>query len=156
MIELDLYNYMMTHIEILSRRADMFFFFFLIYTQSNFVCQICAGKHPSNECLFRNFLYPPNFEQDYNVSNYQQNNQYSNKYNYGRKNHPDYSWRSHPRFVLKHPSYAPPKEKPSLEDAVNSFKQTSKQCMQQLDLNSQDIAASFRIQKFNLVKLLAF
>uniref|UniRef100_A0A803MQQ6 Uncharacterized protein n=1 Tax=Chenopodium quinoa TaxID=63459 RepID=A0A803MQQ6_CHEQI len=47
----------------------------------------CGGAHASNDCL--------NFEQAQYVSNYNrsQNDPYSNAYNLGRKNHPNFSWR---------------------------------------------------------------
>uniref|UniRef100_A0A803MLI4 Uncharacterized protein n=1 Tax=Chenopodium quinoa TaxID=63459 RepID=A0A803MLI4_CHEQI len=50
-------------------------------------CDNCGGAHASSDCL--------NFEQAQYVSNYNrsQNDPYSNTYNPGWKNHPNFSWR---------------------------------------------------------------
>ncbi|XP_021756145.1 uncharacterized protein LOC110721288 [Chenopodium quinoa] len=58
-----------------------------LISSSDLSCDNCGGAHASNDC--------PNFEQDQFVSNYNrsQNDPYSNTYNPGWKNHPNFSWR---------------------------------------------------------------
>ena len=51
-------------------------------------CSICGGEHDSNECV--------DVEQDQFVNNYNrnaQNNLYSNTYNSGWRNHPNFRWK---------------------------------------------------------------
>ena len=50
-------------------------------------CNWCGGAHLSDECT--------NIEQAQFVSNYNraQNNPYSNTYNSGWRNHPNFAWR---------------------------------------------------------------
>ncbi|KAJ4718833.1 DNA-directed DNA polymerase [Melia azedarach] len=59
------------------------------------VCELCSGNHPSTDCQVGNPFAPSSSEQVSYVGNYNQqnNNPYSNTYNQGWRNHPNFSWR---------------------------------------------------------------
>ena len=61
--------------------------------QTNVVCDHCAGNHSSADCQVGNPFAQSSYGQANYVSNFQrQNNPYSNTYNPGWKNHPNFSW----------------------------------------------------------------
>ena len=61
--------------------------------QTNVVCDHCAGNHSSVDCQMGNPFAQSSYGQANYVSNFQrQNNPYSNTYNPGWRNHPNFSW----------------------------------------------------------------
>lgn len=77
-------------------------------------CEICGGPHLSKYCQATN-LFPSQEEVDY-LGNQQrnQNNAYSNTYNYGWRNHPNFSWKSQNTETNQPPPGLPyPPQRPS-------------------------------------------
>ena len=65
----------------------------VIAIQTNVVCDHCARNHSSVNCQMGNPFAQLSYGQANYVSNFQcQNNPYSNTYNPGWKNHPNFSW----------------------------------------------------------------
>ena len=61
--------------------------------QTNVFCDHCAGNHSSADCQVGNPFAQSSYGQANYVSNFQhQNNPYSNTYNLGWRNHPNFSW----------------------------------------------------------------
>lgn len=86
------------------------------------VCDFCGGGHPNHECQVSN-SFASSFEQANFVSNFhrQQNNPYSNTYNPGWRNHPNFSWNQNAAKPSP-PGFQPPQEKKSnLEDMMAKF-----------------------------------
>jgi len=69
------------------------------------VCEFCAGPHASAECQDGNMFALTNSEEAHYVRNYNrpQNNAFSNTYNQGSRNHPNFSWRNN-QNTLRPPS----------------------------------------------------
>lgn len=67
-MELNPANYLRAQLAILSNKLDELYGNFF---QSNFVCQICAGNHSSYVFQCKYSIYPPRYELDHYVSNYQ-------------------------------------------------------------------------------------
>ncbi|XP_031398546.1 uncharacterized protein LOC116209130 [Punica granatum] len=68
-------------------------------------CELCSGPHSTLECMSGNPSASPNGEQVNFVNNFQRSNQgpYSNTYNPGWRNHPNFSWRRNENNALKPP-----------------------------------------------------
>src|SRR5262249_34728926 len=95
-------------------------------------CELCGTPgHKSVECQAGNPFAQPIEQVDY-AGNFQrppQNNPYSNTYNPGWRNHPNFSWSNQqnprpppPGYNQTHP---PQQQKPSLEDLMSKFISTS-------------------------------
>ncbi|XP_065636347.1 uncharacterized protein LOC136070386 [Quercus suber] len=104
--------------------------------QTNVVCDHCAGNHSSVDCQVGNPFAQSSYGQTNYVSNFQrQNNPYSNTYNPGWRNHPNFSW-SNNQGQAKPPQQFPQQEKkPTLEDMFMQY-------MQKTDVAIQNHSAS--------------
>ena len=75
--------------------------------QTNVVCDHCVGNHSSVDCQMGNPFAQSSYGQANYVSNFQrQNNPYSNMYNLGWRNHPNFSW-SNNQGLAKPPQQFP-------------------------------------------------
>ncbi|XP_017985356.1 PREDICTED: uncharacterized protein LOC108663950 [Theobroma cacao] len=114
--ELDVMNTVSTQLASLTKKLDKLS---VNVVQNSFMtCEFCGKGHSNDNC-------PIYFESCQFVGNRQQNNPYSNTYNPGWRNHPNFSWNnskgssSVPKsnFPPGFPSRAPMLEKkPSMED----------------------------------------
>ena len=90
--------------------------------QTDVVCDHCAGNHSSVDCQMGNPFAQSRYGQANYVSNFQrQNNPYSNAYNPGWRNHPNFSW-SNNQGLAKPPQQFPQQEKkPTLKDMFMQY-----------------------------------
>jgi hypothetical protein len=126
------------------------------------VCQICEiNEHSTNDCLtlpsFKECLH----EQAYALNSFQRPNQnpYSQTYNPGWRNHPNFSWKSdnnnaqtsqppfqaHHNFKNSHgyaPPYAPPPRR-NLEGTLHAFIEKQETINTQLAQNMTDFKDTF-------------
>ena len=104
--------------------------------QTNVVCDHCARNHSSVNCQMGNPFAQSSYGQANYVSNFQrQNNPYSNTYNPGWRNHPNFSW-SNNQELAKPPQQLPQQEKkPTLEDMFMQY-------IQKIDVAIQNNSAS--------------
>ncbi|XP_031394316.1 uncharacterized protein LOC116205794 [Punica granatum] len=104
-------------------------------------CELCSGPHSTLECMSGNPSASPNGEQVNFVNNFQRSNQgpYSNTYNPGWRNHPNFSWRNE-NNALKPPlgfqkqgpaQNAPPQQSQSrMEELMLSYMQKTDTMLQ--------------------------
>ena len=94
-------------------------------------CEVCSGPHSTLECLSGSSSMPSSGEQVNYVNNFQQGNQgpYSNTYNPGWRNHPNFSWRNENNTLKPPPGF--PKQGP----AQNGPPQQSQSRMEELMLS---------------------
>ena len=106
--------------------------------QTNVVCDHCARNHSSVNCQMGNPFAQSSYGQENYVSNFhRQNNPYSNTYNPGWRNHPNFSW-SNNQELAKPPQQLPQQEKkPTLEDMFMQY-------IQKTDVAIQNNSASIR------------
>ncbi|GKU89688.1 hypothetical protein SLEP1_g3794 [Rubroshorea leprosula] len=89
---------------------------------TNINCDLCGGAHPSSECLEGNSFISSSEHANFVGFNKQQNNSYSNTYNPGWKNHPNFSWSNNQNIVKQPPGFQQPVEKKSdLEDLLKKY-----------------------------------
>ncbi|XP_031382022.1 uncharacterized protein LOC116196442 [Punica granatum] len=104
-------------------------------------CELCSGPHSTLECMSGNPSASPNGEQVNFVNNFQRSNQgpYSNTYNPGWRNHPNFSWRNEnnalkppPGFQKQGPAQnAPPQQSQSrMEELMLSYMQKTDTMLQ--------------------------
>ncbi|XP_031376077.1 uncharacterized protein LOC116191018 [Punica granatum] len=104
-------------------------------------CELCSGPHSTLECMSGNPSASPNGEQVNFVNNFQRSNQgpYSNTYNPGWRNHPNFSWRNEnnalkppPGFQKQGPAQnAPPQQSQSrIEELMLSYMQKTDTMLQ--------------------------
>ncbi|RWR83368.1 hypothetical protein CKAN_01212200 [Cinnamomum micranthum f. kanehirae] len=89
---------------------------------TNMVCEFCAGNHMGVDCQVGNPFNSQ--EQVHYVSNYsRQNNPYSNTYNPGWRNHPNFSWNNAQNSARQPPRFQQPQqeEKSGLEKMMAQF-----------------------------------
>ena len=91
------------------------------------ICDFCGGGHPNHECQtgnsFSNYSMP---EQANFVNNFcRPNNPYSETYNPGWRNHPNFAWGNNTRAPQQNqppPGFHPPQEKKSnMEELMTKF-----------------------------------
>ncbi|XP_050259914.1 uncharacterized protein LOC126704981 [Quercus robur] len=106
--------------------------------QTNVFCDHCAGNHSSVDCQVGNPFAQLSYGQANYVSNFQrQNNPYSNTYNPGWRNHPNFSW-SNNQGLAKPPQQFPQQEKkPTLKEMFMQY-------IQKTDVAIQNNSASIR------------
>lgn len=56
-------------------------------------CKHCVGNHANSSCLTSSFVQPRVDQENYVNYNKQQSNPFSNTYNPGWRNHPNFSWK---------------------------------------------------------------
>ena len=110
-----------------------------IHTQSA-SCDFCGGDHSNGQCDENQT------DQAFFVGNRQQNNPYSNTYNPGWRNHPNFSWKNNdqPRQSYPPPPQQQQTNKPSLEEALAQLTVSTTQFMTRTDTTLQNQAASIR------------
>lgn len=93
-----------------------------VIQSTNVICDFCAGNHASIDCQVRSPFAISTSKQTNFVSYFQrQNNPYSNTYNLGWRNHPNFSW-GNTQNTLKPPlGFQPQEKKPNLEDLITQF-----------------------------------
>ena len=85
--------------------------------QTNVVCDHCARNHSSVNCQMGNPFAQSSYGQANYMSNFQhQNNPYSNMYNPGWRNHPNFSWSNNQRLAKPPQQFPQQEKKPTLED----------------------------------------
>ena len=90
--------------------------------QSNLVCELCVGNHPSTECQVRSPFATNSVEQvNYVANNQCQFNSFSNTFNPGWMSHPKFSWSNNAQKPP--PSFQSQEKKPNLEEMFEKFMQ---------------------------------
>src|SRR5262249_30939398 len=112
------------------------------------MCELCGvNGHKSIDCQAGNPFSQPMEQVDY-AGNFQrppQNNPYSNTYNPGWRNHPNFSWTNQQNLRPPPPGYNqthPPQQqqqKPSLEDLMSKFISTSEARFQNQDASIKNL-----------------
>lgn len=89
---------------------------------TNLSCEFCAGNHHSNECAAAS-QFAPAPEQVNQVADFnrQRNNPYSNTYNQGWRNHPNFAWSNNQNVQRPPPGFPPQEKKNELEDIVGQL-----------------------------------
>src|SRR5262249_53362872 len=104
--------------------------------------------HKSGECQAGNPFAQPMEQVDYagNFQRPQQNNPYSNTYNPGWRNHPNFSWSNQqnprpppPGYNQTHPQQPQQQQKPSLEELMSKFISTSETRFQNQDTSIKNL-----------------
>ncbi|KAI3461414.1 hypothetical protein Pfo_018077 [Paulownia fortunei] len=115
------------------------------------VCNFCSGPHHSMECQVGNSFIPSQPEQAHFVGNANwQNNPYSNTYNLGWRNHPNFSWRNGQNAVGAQPAnYQSQNQsqqvpKAPLEDAIEKFMARTEATLQKQESIIQNQSATIR------------
>ncbi|XP_038698003.1 uncharacterized protein LOC119995560 [Tripterygium wilfordii] len=100
-------------------------------------CDFCAGPHSISECTIT-------MEQASQIGNFnrQRNDPYSNTYNPGWRNHPNFSWSNNQNVQRPPPGYAPQENKVNL--ALTQLTTVSTQFMAETKTNFQNQQASIR------------
>ncbi|XP_056162170.1 uncharacterized protein LOC115663395 [Syzygium oleosum] len=121
-------------------------------------CEFCNGSHASTECRVGNpFTHPP--ENTNFVGNFSglPNNPYSNTYNPGWRNHPNFSWSNQNQQGPRPPppSFRPPEEKQHnhLEEMVTKLAQTTQDFIKSADVRFQNREASIRNRRSEVGRL---
>ncbi|XP_073120512.1 uncharacterized protein [Henckelia pumila] len=106
-------------------------------------CNLCGGNHHSTECQVGN---PFQLAENANfVGNMPPNNPYSNTYNPGWKNHPNFSWSNqnqnlNQQNVMRPPlGFAQQDKKPSLEDLMTNFISSTETRLQNQDASIRNL-----------------
>ncbi|KAJ4724584.1 DNA-directed DNA polymerase [Melia azedarach] len=110
------------------------------------VCELCNGNHPSTDCQVGNPFAPSSSEQMSYVGNYNQqnNNPYSNTYNQGWRNHPNFSWRGNQNAARPPLGFQPQEKKVNLEEALTQLTVNTSKFMTKTETTLQNQAASIR------------
>ncbi|XP_057246916.1 uncharacterized protein LOC130589365 [Beta vulgaris subsp. vulgaris] len=120
-------------------------------------CNMCGGAHLSGECA--------NVEQAQYVSNFNrhpQNDPYSNTYNPGWRNHPNFSWRNQGQQNVNVNSQHPPgfhqkqpqqENRPSWELAIEKLANATSERIEKLETKVDQIAISNRNVELQLGQL---
>ena len=118
---------------------------------SNGVCDICAGIHCSIDCPMRESF--PDYMQEQvnqvNDFNRQRNNPYSNTYNPGWRQHPNFQWSNTQNIQNPPPRpqavpFQPQEKKSSVEDLIAQLAQNTNNFMQATQTSFQNQQASIR------------
>ncbi|KAJ4724582.1 DNA-directed DNA polymerase, partial [Melia azedarach] len=110
------------------------------------VCELCSGNHPSTDCQVGNPFAPSSSEQVSYVGNYNQqnNNPYSNAYNQGWRNHPNFSWRGNQNAARPPSGFQPQEKKVNLEEALTQLTVNTSKFMTKTETTLQNQAVSIR------------
>ncbi|XP_034203729.1 uncharacterized protein LOC117618238 [Prunus dulcis] len=118
---------------------------------TNLSCEFCAGPHHGNECGASPFTSPSEQVNQVSDFNRQRNNPYSNTYNPGWKNHPNFSWSNNQNVQGPPPGFTPQEKKHGLDDIitqlagnVNTLSVNTNQFMSKTETTLQNQAASIR------------
>ncbi|XP_048140761.1 uncharacterized protein LOC125316465 [Rhodamnia argentea] len=142
--EVGVSNAIATHFAALNKKIDS-----VLKIQGS-TCEFCNGSHASDECQVGNpFAHPPeNTNFVGNFSRPLRNNPYSNTYNPGWRNHPNFSWSNQNQQGLRPtpPSFRPLEEKQHshLEEMVTKLAQTTQDFIKSADVRFQNQEASIR------------
>ncbi|WRX20690.1 Retrotransposon gag domain - like 10 [Theobroma cacao] len=142
--ELDVVNTISTQLASLIKKIDKVS---VNAVQNSFMtCEFCGEGHSNDNC-------PIYFESCQSVGNRQQNNPYSNTYNPGWSNHPNFSWNNNQRSSLVAKSNFPPgfssgapmlEKKPSMEDMLMKFMTKTNIFLTRINASIQNQATSIR------------
>ncbi|KAF5454420.1 hypothetical protein F2P56_024087 [Juglans regia] len=96
------------------------------------------GNHSSIDCQVENPFAQPSYEQAHYGSNFQrQNNPYSNLFNPGWRNHPNFSWSNNQAPARPSQQFLQQEKEPTLEDMFMQY-------MQETNMLIQNNSASIR------------
>ncbi|XP_021831504.1 uncharacterized protein LOC110771504 [Prunus avium] len=113
-----------------------------INTNTNFGCDFCAGPHPSSDCTTGNPFTSVEQVNQVGEFNRQINNPYSNTYNPGWRNHPNFSWSNTQNVQRPPPGFPAQEKKINLEDALTQLTMSTTQFMTETKTQSQNQSAS--------------
>ncbi|XP_020417839.1 uncharacterized protein LOC109948603 [Prunus persica] len=115
-----------------------------INTSTNFGCELCAGPHPSSECTKGNPFASAEQVNQVGEFNRQRNNPYSNTYNPGWRNHPNFSWSNTHNVQRPPPGFPAQEKKINLEDALTQLTMSTTQFMTETKTQFQNQQASIQ------------
>ena len=94
-------------------------------SSSSLICDFCAGNHASGDCQVGNPFAQQ--EQANYVSNFQrgQGNPYSNTYNPGWRNHPNFSWGNNNNEHKQPPGFQQQQKRSNMENVLTKFMEES-------------------------------
>ena len=115
-----------------------------INTSTNFGCEFCAGPHPSSECTIGNPFASAEQVNQVGEINRQRNNPYSNTYNPGWRNHPNFSWSNTQNVQRPPPGFPAQEKKINLEDVLTQLTMSTTQFMTETRTQFQNQQASIQ------------
>ncbi|XP_020425758.1 uncharacterized protein LOC109950616 [Prunus persica] len=115
-----------------------------INTSTNFGCELCAGPHPSSECTKGNPFASAEQVNQVGEFNRQRNNPYSNTYNPGWRNHPNFSWSNTQNVQRPPPGFPAEEKKINLEDTLTQLTMSTTQFMTETKTQFQNQQASIQ------------
>ncbi|XP_016648321.1 PREDICTED: uncharacterized protein LOC107880735 [Prunus mume] len=117
----------------------------------NVICEFCAGNHSSADCNNGNPFSALKQVNQVGDFNRQRNNPYSNTYNPGWKNDPNFSWSNNQNAQKPPPGFPPQEKKVGLEDVLtqlagntSTLSNDTNQFMSKTETTLQNQAASIR------------
>ncbi|CAL9012887.1 unnamed protein product [Prunus brigantina] len=116
-----------------------------VNTNTNFGCDFCAGPHPSSECTTGNpFASVEQVNQIFRFFRGSGCYTYSNMYNPGWRNHPNFSWSNTQNVQRPPPGFLAQEKKINLEDALSQLTMSTTQFMTETKTQFQNQSASIR------------
>ncbi|KAL2470772.1 Uncharacterized protein Adt_38908 [Abeliophyllum distichum] len=107
--------------------------------QATIMCENCGANHSTSDCMLLASPEQVNFVQN---NSHQQYNPYSQTYNPGWKQHPNFRWSENQHSGS---AYNAQQERgPSLGEMFQQYMQKTDKALERLDINSQNQQASIR------------
>ncbi|XP_031264274.1 uncharacterized protein LOC116122580 [Pistacia vera] len=108
------------------------------------MCDFCGEDHPNHECQSGNMFAVNSMPDHANyVSNFRRpnNNPYSETYNLGWRNHPNFSWRNNNQVKPPLPSFQSQEKKSNLEEMMVKFLSTTETRIQNQEASIKNLEA---------------
>lgn len=141
--EVDAITALAAQMEMLNKKIDR------MQAHSPIACDFCGGNHPNHECQASSSN--SSFDQANYVSNFSRpNNAFSNTYNPGWRNHPNFAWNQN-NVKQQPPGFQSQEKKPNLEDLMAKFLNTAESRFQ----NQEASIRNLEVQVGQLANLVA-